>query len=263
MGRSTEDLDALPRLPPNSQPPLEAAPSPPSTSTSMERPYSARSECTSFVQPFWRPVPTLSLRRRIALYKALSKFRLSSLVILTAMGGYTMVPAASLSLAFSLPNLLSTALGTLLCAASTNTVNQILEAPYDAQMARTRGRPLVRRIVTPLHATVFASLTGVSGVALLATFVNPLTASLGLLNILLYAFVYTPLKRLSIVNTWVGAVVGAIPPLMGWAAVTGSIDPMTQPGRGSSSSSSSLGSSPTSTPSPIRIDATTPRPDTG
>ena len=54
--------------------------------------------------------------------------------------------------------------------------------------------------------------------------VNPLTAGLGLLNLVLYAFVYTPSKRLSIANTWIGAVVGAIPPVMGWTAATGSVD---------------------------------------
>ena len=63
------------------------------------------------------------------------------------------------------------------------------------------------------------------GTVVLATLVNPLTAALGAANIFLYTSVYTPLKRLSIINTWVGSVVGSIPPLMGWAACSGTLHP--------------------------------------
>lgn len=126
---------------------------------------------------------------------------------------------------FHVSTLLATAAGTALCSASANTFNQLLEIPYDAQMPRTAKRPLPSHLVSPLHAFTFGSVTAVSGVALLYGCVNPLTASLGLLNIILYAGVYTPLKRLSVVNTWIGALVGGIPPLMGWAACTNSLDP--------------------------------------
>lgn len=71
----------------------------------------------------------------------------------------------------------------------------------------------------------FALACGVPGVALLVQAVNPLTGLLGALNIFLYTCCYTPLKRLSITNTWVGAVVGAIPPVMGWTAATGCLEP--------------------------------------
>lgn len=70
----------------------------------------------------------------------------------------------------------------------------------------------------------FALACGVPGIALLTLVVNPLTGFLGTLNIFLYTCCYTPLKRLSIANTWVGAVVGAIPPVMGWTAATGCLD---------------------------------------
>lgn len=126
---------------------------------------------------------------------------------------------------FHVSTLLATAAGTALCSASANTFNQLLEIPYDAQMPRTAKRPLPSHLISPLHAFTFGSVTAVSGVALLYGCVNPLTASLGLLNIILYAGVYTPLKRLSVVNTWIGALVGGIPPLMGWAACTNSLDP--------------------------------------
>jgi protoheme IX farnesyltransferase len=124
-----------------------------------------------------------------------------------------------------LPILLSTALGTVLCSASANTLNQIQEVPFDAQMARTRNRPLVQRAITPIHAVGFALFTGITGPPLLWTMVNPTTACLGLANIVLYSGVYTWMKRRSIANTWVGSVVGAIPPLMGWTACGGHILP--------------------------------------
>ena len=77
---------------------------------------------------------------------------------------------------------------------------------------------------SPLHASLFAITAGIAGTTVLWQLVNPLTAALGIANIILYAGVYTPLKRVSIINTWVGSVVGAIPPLMGWSACTGSLE---------------------------------------
>ncbi|KTG46163.1 hypothetical protein cypCar_00014620, partial [Cyprinus carpio] len=99
------------------------------------------------------------------------------------------------------------------------------EVPFDSNMNRTKNRPLVRGQISPLHAVSFALACGIPGVTLLTLGVNPLTGFLGALNIFLYTCCYTPLKRLSIANTWVGAVVGAIPPVMGWTAATGSLDP--------------------------------------
>ncbi|KAI4887418.1 hypothetical protein NFI96_033580 [Prochilodus magdalenae] len=123
------------------------------------------------------------------------------------------------------------------------------EVPFDSNMNRTKNRPLVRgqisllnamvlvssrpplilpairfREQNPLHAVSFALACGIPGVTLLTLAVNPLTGFLGALNIVLYTCCYTPLKRLSITNTWVGSVVGAIPPIMGWTAATGSLD---------------------------------------
>lgn len=80
-------------------------------------------------------------------------------------------------------------------------------------------------LFSSLHAAVFGLGSAASGVLVLYHAVNPLTAGLGLTTFLLYTTVYTPLKRISIINTWVGAVVGAIPPVMGWAACMGSLSP--------------------------------------
>ncbi|CAO3620113.1 unnamed protein product [Cunninghamella blakesleeana] len=134
------------------------------------------------------------------------------------MSGYAMAPGVT-----DVSTLLYTTVGTGLCIASANAINQWIEVPYDAQMLRTRNRVLGRRQLSSFHAFSFGMLTGATGVGMLASMVNPLTAGLGLANIILYTCIYTPMKRSSIVNTWAGAIVGAIPPMMGWTAVTNSL----------------------------------------
>ncbi|KAI0059181.1 protoheme IX farnesyltransferase [Artomyces pyxidatus] len=170
----------------------------------------------------YRTAPVLTPARLLSLYAQLSKSRLSILVVLTAMSGVALSPLTT-----TVPVLLSTALGTALCAASANTLNQLQEIPFDAQMARTRNRPLVRRALSPAHAAGFAVVTGVAGPALLWTMVNPTTALLGAANIVLYAGVYTWMKRRTVWNTPVGSIVGGIPPLMGWTACGGQLLPST------------------------------------
>lgn len=167
-----------------------------------------------------RRAEVLTPRRLLRIYSQLSKSRLTALIVLTAMSGVALSPLPA-----SVPVLLSTAAGTALCSASANAFNHVQEIPFDAQMARTRTRPLVRRAIGPLHATCFGIATGIAGPALLWTMVNPTTAILGAANIALYAGAYTRLKRTSIWNTWVGAVVGGIPPLMGWTACGSSLLP--------------------------------------
>ncbi|KAI8904742.1 protoheme IX farnesyltransferase [Gorgonomyces haynaldii] len=135
------------------------------------------------------------------------------------MAGFALAPGGSTL------SLLWTTCGTGLCVASANAINQWIETPYDAQMQRTRNRVLVRHSLTPTRAFLFGLSSGVAGCSILACFVNPITAVMGGLNIVLYTMVYTPMKRTTIANTWAGAVVGAIPPMMGWTAVTGMLDP--------------------------------------
>ena len=168
----------------------------------------------------FKQAQVLTPRRLARVYVQLAKSNLTALVVLTAMASVAISPLPT-----TLPVLLSTALGTTLCSASANALNQIQEVPYDAQMARTRNRPLVRHAISPLHATGFAVVTGLAGPAVLWTLVNPTTAMLGAANIALYAGAYTYLKRRSVANTWVGAVVGGIPPLMGWTACGGALLP--------------------------------------
>uniref|UniRef100_A0A1B6JVW7 Protoheme IX farnesyltransferase, mitochondrial n=2 Tax=Homalodisca liturata TaxID=320908 RepID=A0A1B6JVW7_9HEMI len=166
----------------------------------------------------WTPV-ALDWRKLPQHYLKLSKSRLTSLVVLTSMAGYAMAPAPFELTAFAL---CSVGTGLLSCAA--NAINQYHEVPFDAQMARTRNRILVRGLLSPIHALGFASVCATTGMTVLYFGINPLTAGLGLVNLVLYTSVYTPLKRVSILNTWVGSIVGALPPLMGWAACTGGLE---------------------------------------
>jgi protoheme IX farnesyltransferase len=168
----------------------------------------------------FKALPALRPRRRLDVYRELAKSRLTALNVLAAMAGVALSPLPA-----SVPILLSTAIGTTLCSASANALNQVQEVPFDAQMARTRNRPLCRRAISPTHASVFAIAAGVAGPALLWVMVNPTTALLGAGNIALYAGAYTWMKRRSVANTWLGAVVGAVPPLMGWTACGGRLWP--------------------------------------
>lgn len=164
--------------------------------------------------------PVRRLRQLVRDYKQLSKFRLSGLVVATAAAGYVAGSKERIDWA----GLGWTSLGTLLASASANALNQIYEVVNDGRMRRTAARPLPSGRMSRPHALAFALLAGAGGVALLADKTNATTAALGAANILLYAAIYTPLKQLSVANTWVGAIVGAVPPLMGWAAATGGLD---------------------------------------
>ncbi|KAE8216172.1 hypothetical protein CF327_g614 [Tilletia walkeri] len=207
-------------------------PSVPSYAPSSNDPAIIETDLSQFTSPptasstSFRPAPSHTFSSLLKTYQQLSKSRLTFLVVLTAMAPYALCPATLVDTSVGsggVGTLLALTAGTAMCSASANTFNQLLEAPYDAQMTRTRARPLPRRALSPLHAFTFAVVCGVGGTALLFFAVNPLTAGLGLANVVLYAGVYTPLKRLSIVNTWVGAAVGALPPLMGWTACTNSL----------------------------------------
>ncbi|GAU12106.1 hypothetical protein TSUD_00720, partial [Trifolium subterraneum] len=152
-------------------------------------------------------------------YSELSKARLSLLVVATSGTGFVLGSGGAVDLSM----LSYTCLGTMMVAASASTLNQVFEIKNDAIMRRTSQRPLPAGRITTPHAVAWASSVGLAGTALLATQTNMLAAGLAASNLILYSFVYTPLKQIHPVNTWVGAVVGAIPPLLGWAAASGDI----------------------------------------
>ena len=117
-------------------------------------------------------------------------------------------------------------LGIALAAACAATLNHVLDQRIDAQMARTRARPLPAGQLTERNALVFAAALGVAAMAILTVLVNPLTAALTFLSIIGYAVIYTVwLKRATPQNIVIGGAAGAAPPVLGWAAVTNSIDP--------------------------------------
>jgi len=161
----------------------------------------------------------LDVRKLPAFYLQLAKSRLTLLVCITASAGYGLAPGAIDPTALVL-----TTLGTAAFSSAANAVNQIMEVPFDSQMNRTKNRVLVRGNLSTLHAACFAAVMAGAGWTMLYSLVNPLAACLGMLNLILYTCVYTPMKRVSIVNTWIGSVVGAIPPLIGWAGCTGQLD---------------------------------------
>jgi protoheme IX farnesyltransferase len=121
------------------------------------------------------------------------------------------------------PRALWLILGTALIVGSANTLNMWLERDIDCLMARTRNRPLPQRRLDARTALVFGALQGALSLPALAM-VNFVTAGLGLVALLLYVGVYTPMKQRSHWATWIGAVPGALPALMGWTAATGRIE---------------------------------------
>lgn len=152
-----------------------------------------------------------------SMYAELCKARLSSLVVMTTGAGFLMAGAPDSWLACA-----AATIGTSLAAGAAGTFNQVWETSNDMAMKRTQRRPLPSgRISKPKALAFGAGLTASSAAVLLAG-TNPVTAALGIGNIVLYALIYTPLKTRSELNTAVGALVGAIPPVMGWVAATGS-----------------------------------------
>lgn len=148
-------------------------------------------------------------------YLDLSKSRIVLMVLITTAAGFLFAPGSVDPLL-----MLHTLVGTALVAAGTNALNQYVERGHDAKMLRTRTRPLPAGRITPRAALVFSSAIAVIGTLYLGLTVNWLTATLGAFTLTSYIFVYTPLKRVSTLCTIIGAVPGAIPPLMGWTAAT-------------------------------------------
>jgi protoheme IX farnesyltransferase len=150
----------------------------------------------------------------------LVKPRMNLLVLSTTMVGFYMAARHHADW-LRLPGAL---MGTAFCAAGASAMNQVMERRRDGLMPRTRNRPLPMRRLRPAQALGFGIGMALGGVAMLAILVNPLTAFLGALTLFSYVAIYTPLKPLTPWNTLVGALPGAIPPVMGWTAVRGELD---------------------------------------
>ncbi|MEX2673213.1 MAG: heme o synthase [Phycisphaeraceae bacterium] len=163
------------------------------------------------------------LRELPSIYMELGKARLSGMVVATTGVGYVLGSGAVLEgTGINWLQLLWTVIGTALAAGSANALNQVWERERDSLMRRTQGRPLPSGRIGTMHAVAMAVLAGGWGVTLLAALVSFAAAGLALLTLLLYVFVYTPMKTRSTLNTMVGGIVGAVPPMIGWVAATGS-----------------------------------------
>jgi heme o synthase len=162
-----------------------------------------------------RPAPLAVLRDVVALAKP----RLAGLVVCTAAGGLWLAPGRR-----DAAGALALLLGTSAVVGAANALNNFLERDVDARMRRTRDRPLPAGRLDP--AVALGLGLGLPAVALptMALLTNPLTAALGALALFLYVVVYTPMKQRSSLALFVGAVPGAMPPLMGWTAATGRLD---------------------------------------
>ena len=162
-----------------------------------------------------------------SVFSELVKLRLTTLVLITTLVGfYVGLNSESGGLAQNLAKLGLTLLGTGLLAAGAAILNQYLERDHDARMERTARRPLPSGAIGAEAALLLGGACSVVGLLVLAAWVNLLVAVLGAVTLVTYLFIYTPLKRKSEWNTVIGAIPGALPPLMGWAAARGGVDPL-------------------------------------
>jgi heme o synthase len=158
-------------------------------------------------------------------YWELTKPEINFLIVITTAAGYWTGTSAALP-HFPWMPFLHTLLGTALVASGAATLNQLIELPYDAQMRRTARRPLVSGRIAPSHALWFGVFLSAFGLMYLAVSTNALACLLAALTLLSYLLFYTPLKRITPLCTLVGAIPGAAPPLIGWAAARGRLDPV-------------------------------------
>jgi len=149
----------------------------------------------------------------------LFKMRLTTLVLLTTLAGFYLGSRGPVSRGL----MFSTLLGAALLAGGASALNQLLEREHDAKMRRTQDRPLPSGRLTPEAVLMIGGVCAGAGLVWLALAVNLLTALLGAITVGIYVFIYTPLKRVTTLNTAIGAIPGALPPLMGWTAARGEI----------------------------------------
>jgi len=154
-----------------------------------------------------------------SVFADLVKARLTTLVLLTTLVGFYLGCPGAMNFALML-NLLA---ATALVASGAAALNQLLEREYDAKMSRTQDRPLPSGRLQPATVMIIGGTCATTGLVYLALAVNPLTSVIGAVTLVSYLFIYTPLKRVTWLNTNAGAVPGALPALMGWTAARGEL----------------------------------------
>lgn len=150
----------------------------------------------------------------------LMKARLSSLVIFSAVMTYLLADKGHVT---DWWRVIALAVGGFMVTGGANIINQILEIDLDQLMKRTMSRPLPTGRIAPTQAGILSAFLISAGALIMAVYVNPLSAAISVLSAILYGFVYTPLKRVGPIAVAVGAIPGALPPLIGWAAATGDL----------------------------------------
>jgi len=150
----------------------------------------------------------------------ITKIRLNVMVLITTTIGFVVASPRPVDLW----QLMLTLIGTGLCACGASVLNQAWEHPFDRKMGRTFDRPVAAGRISATEAAIFGIVLSVCGLATLGVTVNLLACSLALATILLYVLIYTPLKRVTTLNTLIGAIPGAIPPIIGCAAASGRLD---------------------------------------
>ena len=148
-------------------------------------------------------------------FAQLMKFRLSSLVVFSAITAFIMA-----SVHIDWIKVIWLTLGGFLVTGASNAFNQIIEKDLDKLMERTGNRPMPQERLSHTEALIFSGFIGLLGVAILWIFMNPMSGMLGIAAMVLYAAIYTPLKRITPFAVFVGAFPGAIPPMLGWVAAT-------------------------------------------
>lgn len=152
-------------------------------------------------------------------YMELVKLRLSFLVIFSSAFGFILGSVGSINWF----TLLMFSIGGFLVSGASITINQISEKDFDKVMKRTANRPIPTGRVVINEAVLFSGLLAIAGFGILAIYTNWLTVLLSMLSMILYSFVYTPLKRVGPIAVFVGAIPGALPPLLGWVAASGAV----------------------------------------
>ncbi|MFI5222371.1 MAG: heme o synthase [Bacteroidia bacterium] len=160
------------------------------------------------------------MRSKITDYNQLVKTRLTLLVVFSAVITFLTANHGNPVQFF---NLIILAIGGFLVVASANGINQIIEKNYDALMKRTANRPVATNRMSVTEATIASTIFGIAGVILIGLFLNQLCGLLALASLIIYAFIYTPLKRVTPLSVFIGAFPGALPTLLGWVACTGHI----------------------------------------
>jgi len=165
-----------------------------------------------------KPLPAKS---KFSAFIELTKPRITILILISTALGYYLAESAMINYL----NFFYTILGTAILSGGAGTINHCIERDLDMLMDRTKSRPIPTGLISIKNALNFGLAQSIIGFAILWVFVNQLTATLGLATILLYLFVYTPLKKITWLNTTIGAIPGAMPALGGWAASVNELSP--------------------------------------